>query len=133
MLAKSACPSLSLSPPRPDLSWKAPNPLHSRFTRYGRCNRSHGRAVKNGGTTAVRAGYTRTPMDTPGAYQLIDDETGEKFIVWGGADDDESNIPSKAVLSWNPSVAASVGKNSEGGSLRSLCLFLNCPLHRLNF
>lgn len=40
-------------------------------------------------------------MDTPGAYQLIDDETGEKFIVWGGIDDDPP-IPSKDVLSWNP-------------------------------
>lgn len=43
-------------------------------------------------------------MDTPGAYQLTDDETGEKFIVWGGVDDDHhhSPVPSKDVLSWNP-------------------------------
>lgn len=52
----------------------------------------------------VRAGYTRTPLETRGAYQLIDDETGEKFIVWGGSEDDhqESPIPSKDVLSWEP-------------------------------
>lgn len=56
----------------------------------------------------VRAGYKRTPMENPGAYQLTDDDTGEKFIVWGGSDDDhhhESPIPSKDVLSWNPSTA----------------------------
>lgn len=51
----------------------------------------------------VRAGYKKRPMDTPGAYELIDEETGEKVILWGGADDDELSIPSKQVLSWNPS------------------------------
>ncbi|KAK4787742.1 hypothetical protein SAY86_011575 [Trapa natans] len=113
MLAKSACPSLNLNPPRPDFSWKV-NPLHPRAVQFGRCNRSHARAVRNGRSTAVRAGYTRTPLDTPGAYQLIDDDTGEKFIVWGGADDDEFSIPSKSVLSWKPSAASSNGKNNEG-------------------
>ncbi|XP_059630618.1 DEAD-box ATP-dependent RNA helicase 50 isoform X2 [Cornus florida] len=51
----------------------------------------------------IRAGYSRRPMDTPGAYQLIDDETGEKVIVWGGIDNahDQSPIPSKEVLSWS--------------------------------
>jgi hypothetical protein len=55
----------------------------------------------------VRAGYTRTPLETSGAYQLIDDDTGEKFIVWGGSDDDNhgSPIPSKNTLSWKPSTA----------------------------
>lgn len=50
------------------------------------------------------AAYTRMPMDTPGAYQLIDEDTGEKFIVWGGSEDDTSNspIPSNEVLSWKP-------------------------------
>lgn len=130
MLAKSACPSLNLNLPRPDLSWKSQNPLHSRVVHCGRWNRSHATAVPNGrlGAVTLRAGYTRKPMDTPGAYQLIDDETGEKFIVWGGADDDDSDIPSKAVLSWNPSVGASLGKNSEGGSLGLLFLSLSCPV-----
>lgn len=27
--------------------------------------------------------YRRVPMEAAGAYQLIDDESGEKFIVWG--------------------------------------------------
>ncbi|XP_043724166.1 DEAD-box ATP-dependent RNA helicase 50 isoform X2 [Telopea speciosissima] len=49
----------------------------------------------------IRSGYTRMPMETPGAYQLVDDETGEKFIVWGGIGE-ESPIPSKEVLSWKP-------------------------------
>ncbi|XP_042476886.1 DEAD-box ATP-dependent RNA helicase 50 isoform X2 [Macadamia integrifolia] len=49
----------------------------------------------------IRAGYTRKAMQTPGAYQLVDDETGEKFIVWGGIGED-SPIPSKEVLSWKP-------------------------------
>ena len=54
----------------------------------------------------VRARYTRTPMETPGAYQLIDNDTGEKFIVWGGSDDGhpDSPIPSKDILSWQPSI-----------------------------
>ncbi|KAG7946537.1 hypothetical protein I3843_14G044900 [Carya illinoinensis] len=63
---------------------------------------------ESGFRLVVRAGYKRTPMENPGAYQLTDDDTGEKFIVWGGSDDDhhhESPIPSKDVLSWNPSTA----------------------------
>lgn len=53
---------------------------------------------------ATKATYTRMPMDTPGAYQLIDEDTGEKFIVWGGSEDDtcSSPIPSNEVLSWKP-------------------------------
>ncbi|OVA04840.1 Helicase [Macleaya cordata] len=49
-------------------------------------------------------------METPGAYQLIDDETGEKFIVWGGIDDD-SPVPSKDILSWKPN--STVKSNEE--------------------
>lgn len=49
----------------------------------------------------VQVSYTRRPMDTPGAYELIDNDTGEKVIVWGGVenDDDDSAIPSKELLS----------------------------------
>ncbi|OWM63227.1 hypothetical protein CDL15_Pgr010627 [Punica granatum] len=119
MLAKSACPSFNLNPLRPNLSWKAPNPLQSRVVLHGRRREAPSRALRNGGPVAVRAGYNRTPLDTPGAYQLIDEETGEKFIVWGGADDDDTQIPSKAVLSWNPSLASSVSKNSEGSEERT--------------
>ncbi|KAE8037771.1 hypothetical protein FH972_010333 [Carpinus fangiana] len=59
----------------------------------------------------VRAGYTRTPMETPGAYQLVDDDTGEKFIVWGGSDDSPS--PSKDILSWKPSTANTLNKKEQ--------------------
>jgi len=41
-------------------------------------------------------------METPGAYELIDKESGERIIVCGGDDDDSSSIPSKHVLPWNP-------------------------------
>ncbi|KAF6133966.1 hypothetical protein GIB67_040730 [Kingdonia uniflora] len=49
--------------------------------------------------------YTRKNMDTPGAYQLIDEESGAKVIVWGGDEDGDSgegSIPSEEVLSWRP-------------------------------
>ncbi|KAJ0976499.1 hypothetical protein J5N97_018464 [Dioscorea zingiberensis] len=60
--------------------------------------------LRNGRRLPVcRAAYKRIPMDNPGAYQLIDEHTGEKFIVWGGSDGgDEESIPSKQVLSWKP-------------------------------
>ncbi|KAJ8430407.1 hypothetical protein Cgig2_015899 [Carnegiea gigantea] len=48
------------------------------------------------------ASYTKRPMGTAGAYELIDEESGERVIVWGGVDDDDSSIPSKDVLFWNP-------------------------------
>lgn len=64
---------------------------------------------KNVVIVRVRAeAYKRIPMETEtsGAYQLIDDQTGQKFIVWGGGDDDDSDhsssLPSQQVLSWNP-------------------------------
>lgn len=44
-------------------------------------------------------GYTKRQLETSGAYELIDEETGDKFIVWG---DDESPIPSKDILQWKP-------------------------------
>ncbi|KAA8517585.1 hypothetical protein F0562_017785 [Nyssa sinensis] len=72
----------------------------------------------------VRAGYARRPMETPGAYQLIDDETGEKCIVWGGIHDDDSNIPSKEVLSWKPHInnnnRAATGRTDDQACSRVL-------------
>lgn len=57
------------------------------------------------GVVAVGAGYTKRPLETPGAYELVDEESGDKFIVWGGTDDDDHQapIPSKEVLHWEPS------------------------------
>jgi hypothetical protein len=66
--------------------------------------------------------YTRTPMETPGAYQLIDNDTGEKFIVWGGGDDD-SSIPSKDILSWKPSTTV-IPNNSITTNEGALCLYI---------
>lgn len=49
-----------------------------------------------------RRQYDRIPMDTAGAYRMVDRETGETFIVWGASDDDDSSVPSEKVLSWRP-------------------------------
>jgi hypothetical protein len=38
--------------------------------------------------------YDKVPMDTPGAYRLVDRATGRGVMVWGGTD-----MPSPAVLS----------------------------------
>ncbi|KAK9288451.1 hypothetical protein L1049_016908 [Liquidambar formosana] len=106
------------------LNWKGPQTcllfeLGGGRYRHRGCvliNRSN---LKRPNTTVlVRGGYTRTPMETSGAYQLIDDETGEKFIVWGGIEDD-SPIPSKDVLSWNPTnneYTATSSTDDNGGS-----------------
>lgn len=64
----------------------------------------------------VQGSYTRSPMDTPGAYELIDNGTGEKVIVWGGVenDDDDSAIPSKELLSaWK-------SKSRTGGDVKGI-------------
>lgn len=92
-------------PGRLKSNWKAPQTgflFELGHRRHGRrdCPFSSRKNMINTRTTVlVSAGLTRTPMETPGAYQLIDEETGEKFIVWG---DDDAPIPSKDVLSWNP-------------------------------
>lgn len=45
-------------------------------------------------------GYEKVPMDTPGAYRLVDHATGRSVIVWGGTDEgDETSMPSPSVLS----------------------------------
>jgi ATP-dependent RNA helicase DDX18/HAS1 len=70
----------------------------------------------------VRAGYTKRPLDTAGAYELIDDETGDKVIVWGGADDvdNDSLVPSKDVLTWKPSNGYTKGPRVLTGSFKKL-------------
>ncbi|XP_058075969.1 DEAD-box ATP-dependent RNA helicase 50 isoform X2 [Magnolia sinica] len=68
---------------------------------------------------SVRAAYTRKPTGTPGAYQLIDDDTGDKFIVWGGADDaPDSPIPPKKILSWKPGNARSRQHVEKKGNMQ---------------
>ncbi|CAO2821708.1 unnamed protein product [Amaranthus hypochondriacus] len=74
----------------------------------------------------VNAGYRKIPMETPGAYELIDEESGEKVIVWGGTDDDDDgpSIPSRKVLSWNPNTdqndSSRVKKNLRGNASPSV-------------
>ncbi|KAJ8560373.1 hypothetical protein K7X08_004431 [Anisodus acutangulus] len=75
-------------------------PAPARFKSYGNVIVVRSNNCKRM-VVATKAAYTRTPMDTPGAYQVIDEESGDKYIVWGGAEDD-SHIPSKDVLSWSP-------------------------------
>lgn len=107
MLAKGAVGLPGKSFPS---GWKQPR-LPALFGCHSVLCRSRRRKVM-----LVTAGYSRRPMDTPGAYQLIDDVTGEKFIVWGGTDDD-SPIPSRDVLSWNPidDSAPALSKDGHGG------------------
>ncbi|KAL9691615.1 hypothetical protein QQ045_012040 [Rhodiola kirilowii] len=65
----------------------------------------------------VRAGYKKIPMDAAGAYRLVDEESGEKFIVWGGSEEDEkqaSALPSKDVLTWKPKSGTATEGRSGG-------------------
>ncbi|KAK3441930.1 hypothetical protein EUGRSUZ_B02194 [Eucalyptus grandis] len=126
MLAKSPSPSISLnSTPFTSTSTSTsssvaypfsfrPRPLASRALGARRRRRLPGGGTRN---FAVRSGgYTRTPLDTPGAYQLIDDETGERFIVWGGSDDPvDSPAPPEDVLRWKPARKSGGGGGSSGG------------------
>ncbi|XP_072974854.1 DEAD-box ATP-dependent RNA helicase 50 isoform X1 [Typha angustifolia] len=59
--------------------------------------------------------FERVPLETAGAYELVDKESGEKVIVWGGADDDvrESPVPSDEVLSWSPRSRKEEEKENE--------------------
>ncbi|KAK3150233.1 hypothetical protein QOZ80_3AG0230580 [Eleusine coracana subsp. coracana] len=62
------------------------------------CRRSWAAAATAEGDEA--RGYEKVPLDTPGAYRLVDRATGRSVIVWGGTDDgDEARMPSPAVLS----------------------------------
>ncbi|KAK1380474.1 DEAD-box ATP-dependent RNA helicase 50 [Heracleum sosnowskyi] len=81
-------------------------------------------------SVVVRAAYTRRKLETAGAYELIDDETGDKVIVWGDDDDDVAgdSVISKDVIQWKPEDSKkkiSVGTSrrsesvSEGGEYKS--------------
>ncbi|PIA35798.1 hypothetical protein AQUCO_03500276v1 [Aquilegia coerulea] len=80
---------------------------------------------------SIKASYTKKPLETPGAYELIDEETGEKCIVWGGVDDD-TPIPSKEMLSWKPS-NEDTSKKSETtkGGVRSVGSFAKLKVQKL--
>ncbi|KAK3189332.1 hypothetical protein Dsin_028893 [Dipteronia sinensis] len=74
---------------------------------------------------SVRCGYSRKPLETSGAYQLVDEETGEKLILWGGSDDDPlfSPIPPKLLLrssNWKPHIPVATNNDSPPPSTRKL-------------
>ncbi|XP_078436312.1 DEA(D/H)-box RNA helicase family protein [Wolffia australiana] len=78
-----------------------------------------GSGCSKGRLAARSQSYRRIPMDTAGAYQVVDEETGEKFIVWGGADDGlDSPVPSKDVLNWKPAAANADNLGPNGGPRR---------------
>lgn len=56
-------------------------------------------------------------METPGAYELIDEDSGERVIVWGGVDDNESSIHSKQVLNPKKYSKRITKENFRGTSL----------------
>ncbi|CAK9138894.1 unnamed protein product [Ilex paraguariensis] len=73
----------------------------------------------------VRAGYSQRPLETPGAYELIDDTTGEKFIIWGGIDGKDNgnrqfSIPSEEVLSWKPKPSSNYDNRSRNVTTSSI-------------
>lgn len=64
---------------------------------------------------ARAAAYTRRKLETAGAYELIDDETGDKVIVWGDDDVDvDDSVISKDVLQWKPEDSKKVGVSTSG-------------------
>ncbi|RRT51422.1 hypothetical protein B296_00051115 [Ensete ventricosum] len=74
-----------------------------------------------------RRGYERIPMETAGAYRLVDRETGEKLIVWGGSDDNDdadTPIPSAEVLSWKPLSADGRQEGEQSLSSPPLVIFV---------
>ncbi|CAD5183135.1 unnamed protein product [Musa acuminata subsp. malaccensis] len=91
------------------------SPTRRLFALRRRCGCSFERAARGErdespvvAAASGRHGYERIPMETAGAYRLVDRETGEKFIVWGGSDnndDADTPIPSAEVLSWKPPTA----------------------------
>ncbi|CAL9185940.1 DEAD-box ATP-dependent RNA helicase 50-like [Musa acuminata AAA Group] len=91
------------------------SPTRRLFSLRRRCGCSFERAARGErdespvvAAASGRHGYERIPMETAGAYRLVDRETGEKFIVWGGSDDNDdadTPIPSADVLSWKPPTA----------------------------
>lgn len=87
----------------------------SQFVRYGGKRRVVAVGAGN------ENGYTKRSLETPGAYQLIDNKTGNKVIVWGGTDDDdESSIPSNEILHWEPtnnSDSSSAAANTKPAGL----------------
>ncbi|KAI3810689.1 hypothetical protein L1987_20311 [Smallanthus sonchifolius] len=94
---------LKASPPALPINFKS----NSTFFSFNNCSVCCEIGTKSGrrGVVAVGAGYRKRSLETPGAYELVDEESGDKFIVWGDTDD-EAPIPTKEVLQWKPLAAS---------------------------
>jgi hypothetical protein len=55
-----------------------------------------------------------------GAFEVLDEETGEKVIVWGVEDSDHLPQPSAEDLKWTPSTMAFAGDVSEEGWYKAM-------------
>ncbi|XP_044500005.1 DEAD-box ATP-dependent RNA helicase 50 isoform X2 [Mangifera indica] len=73
------------------------------------------KCVSNYRVFVVRSSYSSKPLKTAGAYQVVDDETGEKLIVWGGAGDEPSIPPNHLLHSsnWNPNPSQQTADNDS--------------------
>jgi hypothetical protein len=79
-------------------------------------------------------GYDKVPMDTPGAYRLVDRATGRSVIVWGGTDDgDEAAMPSPAVLSRTTDRPSRGHNHTPFDSAAHACSQLSAPIEHLEF
>lgn len=56
----------------------------------------------------VNAEYKKRPLGTPGAYEVVDEESGEKVIVWGGVDEGDDD--------WNPNNLDKKAPRTGGGT-----------------
>lgn len=55
-----------------------------------------------------------------GAFEMVDEETGEKVIVWGVEDADYWPKPSAEDLKWKPTTVAMAGDVSEEGWYKAM-------------
>lgn len=55
-----------------------------------------------------------------GAFEILDEETGEKVIVWGVEDSDSIPEPSAEDLKWKPTTMAIAGDVSEEGWYKAM-------------
>lgn len=55
-----------------------------------------------------------------GAFEIVDEESGEKVIVWGVEDADSRPNPSAEDLNWKPATTAVAGDVSEEGWYKAM-------------
>lgn len=62
-----------------------------------------------------------------GAFEILDEESGEKVIVWGVEDADSWPKPSAEDLNWKPSTMAVAGDVSEEGWYKAMEASMDGP------